>query len=146
MENRTYIKIIRITGKKPTECSCAFCRSRCKTPCLGTPDDIIKIIDAGYSDKLKLSLWSVGFLLGLVPFPIPMIQPAYSNEGCAFFINGLCELHSKGLKPTEGKLTYHTLSMEDTDFRLSISWNVAKEWLLEENVEKICYILSKLDK
>lgn len=58
-----------------------------------------------------------------------------------FHVDGLCELHDAGLKPTEGKLSHHSIRIDNFKASKSISWNVAKEWLNEENVEcivKIC--------
>lgn len=34
-------------------------------------------------------------------------------EGCTFWKNGLCELHSLGLKPLQGKLTIHDQPYEE---------------------------------
>ena len=42
----TIEKIIRITGRKPVSCQCALCKSQCqRTPCLGTPQDILALIE-----------------------------------------------------------------------------------------------------
>lgn len=98
--------LVQETGVKPVSCSCNTCKSMCKEgPCLGTPLDIVAIIEAGYADKLCLTE-----VRSLIPFGIPAhetIQPRYDKQkkACAFFTDeGLCELHDKGLKPTEGKL------------------------------------------
>ena len=37
-------RIIRKTGRKPVQCKCQLCKQQCHTPCLGTPQDILKII------------------------------------------------------------------------------------------------------
>ena len=42
---------------------------------LGTPDDIERIIDAGYADRLALTNWAAGIFLGVINIAIPMIQP-----------------------------------------------------------------------
>ncbi len=39
----------------------------------------------------------------------------WSPRGCTFWKNGLCELHSLGLKPSQGKLAHHSLSENDCD-------------------------------
>ena len=58
-------KIIRITGRKPVACRCASCRNQCKrAPCLGTPQDIWALIEAGYEDKLAVTAWCVGMAVG----------------------------------------------------------------------------------
>lgn len=58
-----------------------------------------------------------------------MIQAKVGNGWCTFYHDGKCELHDKGLKPTEGKLSHHTIKLDNWDPKRSISWLVAKEWL-----------------
>lgn len=41
-------------------CTCDKCKNMCKVPCIGTPKDIEAIIDAGYADRLKETMWMVG--------------------------------------------------------------------------------------
>lgn len=140
----TFEKIIRKTGRKPVECKCKLCQSQCHTPCLGTPEDIEKIIDAGYKDKLSVTIWGIGMLLGAINFPIPMIQAIQTDTGCIFQENGLCILHDKGLKPTEGKLSHHSTKIDNFKFSKSISWNVAKEWISEDNLPVMERVVEKL--
>ena len=45
-------RIMRKTGRRPIECKCQKCKQQCKTPCLGTPEDILRLIKAGYKDRL----------------------------------------------------------------------------------------------
>lgn len=130
-------RIIRRTGRKPVQCKCRKCKEQCKTPCLGTPDDILRLIRAGYKDKLASTAWCVGMALGRTNFPVPMVQAIQTASGCVFYKNGLCELHDAGLKPTEGKLSHHSIRQENYKFNKSLSWNVAKEWLDEKNRETI---------
>lgn len=130
----TIEKIVRITGRKPVSCQCALCKSQCqRTPCLGTPQDILALIEAGYKDRLAPTAWMVGMAAGVLPFPVPMIQAVQTPDGCAFFKNGLCILHDLGLKPTEGRLSHHTITLEDFTFSRSLSWNVARTWLEPKN-------------
>lgn len=88
-------RIIRKTGRKPCECKCSLCRMQCHTPCLGTPQDIERLIDAGYADRLAPTLWGAGIIMGVIDIPIPMIQAVAGDEYCIFYHNGLCELHDK---------------------------------------------------
>lgn len=51
------------------------------------------------------------------------------------------QLLALGLKPTEGKLSHYSIRIDNFKPSKSIAWNVAKEWLNEENVDcilKIC--------
>lgn len=128
---------MQTTGRKPVRCSCDKCKKQCKVPCLGTPDDILKLIDAGYISKLRITYWMVGMMLKKIPCPIPMVQIMSGEKNCTFFFNGLCQLHHTGLKPTEGKLSHHSITLENYLFELSLSWNVAKTWVDEKNLPKI---------
>lgn len=130
-------RIIRKTGRKPIECRCKTCQAQCMVPCLGTPDDILRLIQAGYGDRLALTHWCVGLLLGKMNYTVPMVQAIQTDEGCTFFHDGLCELHDKGLKPTEGRLSYHTITKENLKFSRTLSWNIVQEWLSFDNLEKV---------
>ena len=127
----TIEKISRKTGKKPIECKCNKCKMQCSHPCLGTPEDMLKIIGAGYEKRVMKILWTGAINLGLTDKEIPMITPLYDKEKktCTFFTNGLCELHDSGLKPTEGKLSHHSTELNEFNKKKSIGWAVAKEWM-----------------
>lgn len=127
----TLQKIIRKTGKKITQCKCHQCRKQCAHPCIGTPDDMVRIAAAGYKDRLNEISWETGITFGLCNQPIIMVAPVYdqAKKSCTFFTNGLCELHHLGLKPTEGKLSHHSTTAETFNPRKSIAWACAKEWI-----------------
>ena len=139
-------RIIRKTGRRPVECRCRLCRQQCRIPCLGTPEDILRLLKAGYRERLAPTRWAVGLLLGKIPYIVPMVQAKQEAGGCTFFQDGLCELHAAGLKPTEGRLSHHTITMENLKFGMSLSWNVAKEWLDERNFDTIREIVRIMGK
>ena len=146
MSESIFEKIIRKTGRKPIGCKCQECKKQClRTPCLGTPDDILSLIDAGFIDKLALTEWATGLFLGRVNYTIRMIQAQKLEKGCIFFENGLCQLHDLGLKPTEGKLSHHTIKLDNYQFNKSISWQVAKTWIDEQNVEKVLNVFARFN-
>ena len=129
-------RIMRKTGRRPIECKCQKCKQQCKTPCLGTPEDILRLIKAGYKERLAITHWWVVIALGKLDFPVIMIQARQEENGyCTFFHDGLCELHDLGLKPTEGRLSHHSITKENFKFGKSLSWNVAKEWMDMRNGE-----------
>jgi hypothetical protein len=137
-------KIAEVTGRAPSECSCTTCQFQCKrTPCLGTPQDIERLLDAGYGDRLSATIWAAGMMMGIVNFPLPMIQAKREEGGCTFFKDGLCELHDKGLKPTEGRLSHHSITEENFSRTKNLTWNIAKEWLKIENEAVIGRIIDK---
>ena len=124
-------RIIRKTGRRPVECRCRLCRQQCRIPCLGTPEDILRLLKAGYRERLAPTRWAVGLLLGKIPYIVPMVQAKQEAGGCTFFQDGLCELHA---------------AMENLKFGMSLSWNVAKEWLDERNFDTIREIVRIMGK
>lgn len=135
-------RIMRKTGRKPIECKCQKCKQQCKTPCLGTPEDILRIINAGYKERLAITHWWVGIARGKLDFPVIMIQARQEENGyCTFYHDGLCELHDLGLKPTEGRLSHHSITKENFKFGKSLSWNVAKEWMDMRNGDTVQEII-----
>lgn len=127
----TFERIVRKSGMKPISCKCNLCKLQCKAPCLGTPEDIIKIIAAGLSKRvIKIHLDGT-----------QIIAPLYDKEksACTFFTNGLCELHDSGLKPTVGKLSHHSTSIKSFNPKKSIQKFVLDEWksLSNEKAKKL---------
>lgn len=138
-----YKSIIKRTSRKPIECKCKQCKAQClDTPCLGTPSDIVRLVISGYADKLAKTVWAVRTVLtGEVP--IMMVQLIQQDDGsCIMYENGLCKLHTLGLKPTEGKLSHHVIDKRNIGIRKSIAYNVAKTWLSEDNKNLVEILLS----
>lgn len=74
------------------------------SPCFGTPEDINKLVLAGYKDSLGPILWIDRQWNGLWP----TVSPLKTGNGCIFLTdNGLCSLHNVGLKPLEGRVAIH---------------------------------------
>ena len=149
-------RIIAKTGRRPTECKCRLCKSQCHTPCLGTPQDILRLMDAGYTDRLAPTMWVAGMVMGVTTEPIPLIQPdcldgAFGgmidlgvNSHCTFQReDGLCELHDKGLKPTEGRLSHHSLKLDNFKRQKSVSWAVVQEWLNPQNADIVNEVIRR---
>ena len=67
-------RIIRKTGRKPIQCKCKQCQQQCHAPCLGTPQDILKLIKAGYADRLEWTDWIGGVIMGRTDHAIGMVQ------------------------------------------------------------------------
>lgn len=126
-------------------CTCDKCKNMCKVPCIGTPKDIEAIIDAGYADRLKETMWMVGYL-AVKEKPIAMIQPTEKDGWCVFRRpDGLCELHDRGLKPTEGVLASCKVVEEDNvpTYETSVLRAVAHEWVKVENFATIMRVVFK---
>lgn len=138
--------IIRKTGRKPIQCKCMKCKNQCHTTCIGTPGDILRLIKAGYADRLLPTEWAAGMVMVVTDHSIWMVQAKDNGDWCTFYHDGLCELHDKGLKPTEGKLSHHSIAIDNFTPKKSISWNVAKTWEDERNQQVIQEILDELGK
>lgn len=126
-------------------CACDKCKNMCKVPCIGTPKDIEAIIDAGYADRLKETMCMVGYL-AVKEKPIAMIQPTKKDGWCAFRQpDGLCELHDRGLKPTEGVLASCKVVEEDDipTYETSVFRAVAHEWVKVENFGNVMKVVFK---
>lgn len=93
------------------ECECERCRIMCQYPCCGTVEEMRRLIQNGYGDRLMLDSWQDA---------PEMLKPAlkgYENqsapwdtgsiEGCTFWKDGKCELHALGLKPLGGRIATH---------------------------------------
>ena len=94
-----------IENYKESEYSCDTCKSMCKTPCIGTPEEMLAISKAGFSKRLAVTSWATGLILGTHDRVVTIIAPLFDQKKgfCTFYQDGMCELHSLGLKPTEGR-------------------------------------------
>jgi len=145
---KVFNRIAKQVGKQPISCNCEKCKQMCqRVPCLGTPQDILAIINAGYVDKVCYTEWYAGMLFGHME-PIEMVQIKSKSKGnngeCVFFHDGKCELHENGLKPTEGKLAHHEVSAIELRPEYNLTYQVAIEWTKEENSDVISEIVNKV--
>ena len=144
-------RIANQIGRHNVYCNCEKCKRMCqRTPCLGTPHDILALIEAGYIDKVCYTEWAAGMILGHTRQPIPMVQLKSTGskvDGCCIcYHDGKCELHENGLKPTEGKLSHHEVSVRELQKEYNLTYQVAIEWTKRENVSVINEIVRKLCK
>lgn len=142
-QGRVFERISKQTGHKPVQCNCERCKEMCHTPCLGTPHDILLLIKAGYADRLAYTEWLTGYIMGFTKSMIPMVQIKKEGNWCNFYHEGICELHDKGLKPTEGRLAYHEVGPREIMPEYNLTFQVAKEWN-DQNLDIIKEITDKL--
>lgn len=122
------LKIIeKMSGMQSNACACDRCVNMCKTaPCIGTPQDMMNIIEAGFVDRVELVHMMAGVNYGLPP--VDLIAPKFNNDRCTFLdANDRCELHALGLKPTEGKLANHGVHQVG-DGKYPPAWIVMARW------------------
>ena len=128
----------------PSECDCEKCRNMCHGPCCGTVEEIDRLIDLGYANRLMYDDWPDGnslikpALKGYEGENAPWVTR--TEEGCTFWIEGKCQLHDLGLKPLQGRLSHHSQTFEhemDIEDIIKDEWQndktaaVIKKWMLK---------------
>ena len=122
----------KLSDYNVSSCKCSACRMACMvSPCFGTPEDMQKLIDAGYQDRLLPTIYMNPETLEEYPVIAPIgINFVGALHRCTFLDSDMnCELHDKNLKPTEGKLAYHGRDEEqNVNLRIMIcnTWNSLK--------------------
>ena len=120
---------------KETVCECKDCVEMCRwRPCLGTPTDLERIVDAGLTKRLMLDWWVGG---GKNGDDILILSPAVKGREtgraaeliptgeCTFLTkDGKCELHGLGLKPSEGRIADCKKEKQDgLHKKVAMTWN-----------------------
>lgn len=122
-----------------TECACERCSQMCQAPCCPTPEEVIVLIERGYAGRLMLDDW---------PGQADIVKPALKGhegekapwsvktlDGCTFWTaDGKCALHSRGLKPLQGRLAHHDLTDEEN---ASIAEQIEEAWTTDKAAEVI---------
>lgn len=140
-------RIISKTKLEQKSCTCVECASQCeRTPCLGTPDDVLKIMKSDHGVNLDLMIFAAGYAWGFPHPPIPMVQLRSDDETghCIMYRDGLCGLHKEGLKPLEGTLTHH--DDKPVYFKDSAGWEIAKCWISRDNEKLVTEIFDQIMK
>src|SRR4030042_5684957 len=114
----------------PSEpCSCEICVTYCKRPGWWTVEEAGRALDAGYGKRMMLEL--------APELTFGVLSPAFkgcegnfalnefSENGCNFFKNSLCELFGTGLQPLECRFCHHDRRGEGEKCHLDIEndWN-----------------------
>lgn len=124
-----------------SECDCPLCQSMClNAPCIGTPADIVTLINHGYIHELELTFWDAGKQIGIEPYGC--IQIRRNEDGsCPLFKKGKCTVHE--IKPTDGKLA----SCKDLFYdksKPSYLHLIAEAWNRPHNVKLMTFIIKSL--
>ncbi len=124
------VAICTATGTMPVSCTCKECAGLCeKTPCQGTPSDILKLVLTGYGEFIEKVVY-LGLNKGEYPIEMYQIKGFGYKNRCPFFENGLCKLHNLGLKPTEGRMVSCTNTPKE---KMTPNIPVAGTWLASMN-------------
>ena len=124
---------INVGTLKTVDCACRACVAMCeRRPCFGTPEDLRKLVDAGFGDRLTLyfkvhpSGAAHGYFEHLVPSTVRSSKSP--SEGRCTFLNvdGRCDLHDDALKPTEGRVALHDMNnAQELRDSVAFMWNNA---------------------
>lgn len=111
-------------NRQECSCNCLVCKSMCKnTPCLPTPGEAVTLIKSGYKAQLAPTT-VIDRFSGLVN---NVLAPILTPQGCSFLDQtGNCILHTKGLKPLEGRLAHHSIPNNGLQMYVARKWNTAK--------------------
>ena len=96
----------------PSEpCTCETCRSYCKRPGWWTVEEAERVISTQYAFRMMLEI-SPGMHFGVLSPAFKGNEGNYalqvfSNQGCTFLINDLCELFGTGFQPLECQYCHH---------------------------------------
>jgi hypothetical protein len=107
-----------------------MCKDR---PCWGTPEDIKKIIDAGFRDRLMFDYWSgdpdIYMLAPALVGYEGKNAPWWPNGKCTFLDqNDRCELHDLNLKPLEGRVACCPDKRVGGESHRKLHYDVAMTW------------------
>ncbi len=144
MINYEHEAIMQLSGTGLLSCDCTRCVTMCKTaPCLGTPSDMLRIINNGYIDLVE------GAMFAAHGSPkIPIVRPKWDDvkKPCVFLDDqGKCKLHTRGLKPIEGKIS-NCKQTHVYPGKLHPSVTVAMSWMNPANFKTIELIVTALEK
>ena len=129
------------------QCDCEECKAMCeRRPCWPTPKEAMLIIKAGFADRLMLDYWVSS------PDDIEILCPAKAGSECQRSPfnpegpcvlqnkNGLCPLHSLGIKPLEGRLAYHGDKGEEAGKASDMLHKaIAMEWNSKKGKATVAY-------
>lgn len=117
----------------PSEsCSCDICVGYCKRPGWWTVEEAAAAVEAGYATRMMLEI-SPEHDFGVLSPAFKGNESNYalqefSDQGCTFLKEGLCELYSSGLVPLECRFCHHTRPGEGVKCHADIE----KEWNSEQ--------------
>jgi len=133
----------------PSEpCSCEICRSYCVRPGWWTVEQAKKVINSGYSKRMMIEVSPEGDFGVLSPAfkgcEGGIALQKFSKNGCNFYTDGLCELHTTGLIPLECSFCHHDriglglkchLDLEK-DWKREVGKQLVYKWLKSMQIDR----------
>lgn len=131
-----------------SECKCQECVGYClKRPCWPKPEEAEALINKGYAERLMLDYWvgdaSDGSDIEIVSPAIVGYEglpaPFWPQGMCTFLsADNLCELHSLGLKPFEGRVAICNKESPTLHEDSAYAWNNNKGRMVVLAWRKAC--------
>jgi hypothetical protein len=113
----------------PSEpCACDVCKSYCRRPGWWTVNQAERAIHSGFSDRMMLEI-SPERNFGVLSPAFRGNESNYalkifSQNGCTFYINEMCELFGTGLQPLECRFCHH----DRRGLGLKCHLDIEKDW------------------
>lgn len=121
---------IEVEGFKAHNCSCISCKTMClSSPCFPTPEEVVRLQKMGFGSDLMFTMFPNLQTLEIYTLVAPKSTDDVMFDRCTFHnVDGLCELHELGLKPTEGRLAHHDQPHSST---VTLRNSVCETWKSE---------------
>lgn len=117
--------------------------------CFGTPDEMVKLINAGYGNALRgVLVEGMGISSGgrVSKEIFPMVQLAHDQNGCVMHRNGQCLLMESGLTPAMGAIHRLTGGVMVDLLKEAMLPGLVMEWVDQDNRDAIRFCLRSLEK
>ena len=133
----------------PSEpCSCEVCKNYCKRPGWWTVSQAKDAIAKGVGSRMMVEV-SPEREFGVLSPAFKGCEGGialqeFSANGCCFFTDGLCELHSVGLLPLECAFCHHERKGRglachadlERDWKTELGKQLVNKWLKEMNINR----------
>lgn len=140
-------KLEEILGRMTRDTEASHTPELCRqVPCLGTPDDMARLIRTGYGDMLCRSL-VVGIERGTktsAQHHLPIVQLRHNDGGCVMFQRGECLLRHAGLTPIQGRIHNAAGEILDRDMKHLVILRIVSAWADPQNMETALFCLESL--
>ena len=124
-------KDLKILYPPSEPCSCEVCRNYCSRPGWWTVEQAKAAVNSGYSNRMMIEVSPERDFGVLSPAfkgcEGGIALQKFSETGCNFYKNGLCELHPIGLLPLECAFCHH----DRTGLGIKCHLDIEKDWKTE---------------
>lgn len=132
-----YLK--NLDDMQDSSCSCSSCKTTClASPCIPRPKEMYALIENGLKDAFSPTVWmnvNTGkTYVCVAPLGIDWEYNGHRFHKCTLLDkDGLCTLHSSGLKPKEGRVVI----CSEPDPKAILRTKICEEWATEKGTKLI---------